>query len=117
LQVLVRDNNVDQALRVLKKKLQREGVFREIEAAELLRKTFRAGEPRKIRGGAQAAQARAQEGATRRPHCRSEKEGLTRARARATAGNGRWSAEATRLMLKARGDACLDYGSERDGLF
>jgi small subunit ribosomal protein S21 len=32
LQVLVRDNNVDQALKVLKKKLQREGVFREMKA-------------------------------------------------------------------------------------
>jgi small subunit ribosomal protein S21 len=32
LQVIVRDNNVDQALRVLKKKLQREGVFREMKA-------------------------------------------------------------------------------------
>jgi small subunit ribosomal protein S21 len=32
LQVLVRDNNVDQALRVLKKKMQREGLFREIKA-------------------------------------------------------------------------------------
>lgn len=31
LQVLVRDNNVDQALRVLKKKMQREGVFREMK--------------------------------------------------------------------------------------
>jgi len=31
-QVIVRDNNVDQALRVLKKKLQREGVFREMKA-------------------------------------------------------------------------------------
>jgi small subunit ribosomal protein S21 len=31
LQVLVRDNNVEQALRVLKKKLQREGVFREMK--------------------------------------------------------------------------------------
>ena len=30
-QVLVRDNNVDQALRVLKKKMQREGVFREMK--------------------------------------------------------------------------------------
>jgi len=30
-QVIVRDNNVDQALRVLKKKLQREGVFREMK--------------------------------------------------------------------------------------
>lgn len=32
LQVIVRDNNVDQALRALKKKLQREGVFREMKA-------------------------------------------------------------------------------------
>lgn len=30
-QVLVRENNVDQALRALKKKLQREGVFREMK--------------------------------------------------------------------------------------
>lgn len=30
LQVLVRDNNVDQALRVLKKRMQREGIFREM---------------------------------------------------------------------------------------
>jgi small subunit ribosomal protein S21 len=34
LQVLVRDNNVDQALRFLKKKLQREGVFREMRLRE-----------------------------------------------------------------------------------
>src|SRR6266481_6292952 len=31
LQVLVRDNNVDQALKVLKKKMQREGIFREMK--------------------------------------------------------------------------------------
>ena len=31
MQVLVRDNNVDQALKVLKKKMQREGVFREMK--------------------------------------------------------------------------------------
>jgi small subunit ribosomal protein S21 len=30
-QVLVRDNNVDQALRVLKKRMQREGIFREMK--------------------------------------------------------------------------------------
>jgi len=30
-QVLVRDNNVDQALKVLKKKMQREGLFREMK--------------------------------------------------------------------------------------
>ena len=29
--VAVRDNNVDQALRVLKKKMQREGMFREMK--------------------------------------------------------------------------------------
>ncbi len=31
MQVIVRDNNVDQALRALKKKMQREGVFREMK--------------------------------------------------------------------------------------
>ena len=31
MQVSVRDNNVDQAYRILKKKLQREGVFREMK--------------------------------------------------------------------------------------
>jgi small subunit ribosomal protein S21 len=31
MQVFVRDNNVDQALRVLKKKVQREGIFREMK--------------------------------------------------------------------------------------
>jgi small subunit ribosomal protein S21 len=31
MKVLVRDNNIDQALRVLKKKMQREGVFREMK--------------------------------------------------------------------------------------
>ncbi|WP_341223723.1 30S ribosomal protein S21 [Loktanella salsilacus] len=34
MQVSVRDNNVDQALRALKKKLQREGVFREMRLKE-----------------------------------------------------------------------------------
>ena len=31
LKVFVRDNNIDQALRVLKKKMQREGLFREMK--------------------------------------------------------------------------------------
>jgi small subunit ribosomal protein S21 len=30
MQVLVRDNNIEQAMRVLKKKMQREGIFREL---------------------------------------------------------------------------------------
>ena len=31
MQIFVRENNVDQALRALKKKLQREGVYREMK--------------------------------------------------------------------------------------
>ena len=31
MEVIVRDNNVDQALRALKKKMQREGIFREMK--------------------------------------------------------------------------------------
>ncbi|MFT4003060.1 MAG: 30S ribosomal protein S21 [Rhizobium sp.] len=34
MQVFVRDNNVDQALRALKKKMQREGLFREMKARQ-----------------------------------------------------------------------------------
>jgi len=37
MQVIVRDNNVDQALRALKRKMQREGIFREIKDAALMR--------------------------------------------------------------------------------
>lgn len=32
MQIFVRDNNIDQALRALKKRMQREGVFRELKA-------------------------------------------------------------------------------------
>jgi len=35
MQIMVRDNNVDQALRALKKKLQREGVYREMKLRAL----------------------------------------------------------------------------------
>jgi len=38
LQVVVRDNNVEQALKVLKKKLQREGVFREMKLKDAYEK-------------------------------------------------------------------------------
>ena len=46
----VRDNNVDQALRVLKKKLQREGVFREMK----LRRAFEKPSARRKRESAEA---------------------------------------------------------------
>ena len=38
MQVVVRDNNVDQALRALKKKLQREGVYREMKLRRFFEK-------------------------------------------------------------------------------
>ncbi|PVE21839.1 30S ribosomal protein S21 [Microvirga sp. KLBC 81] len=50
MQVLVRDNNVDQALRVLKKKMQREGVFREMKQ----RKAYEKPSERKTREKAEA---------------------------------------------------------------
>lgn len=50
MQVLVRDNNVDQALRVLKRKLQREGVFREMRA----RSSFEKPSEKRIREQAEA---------------------------------------------------------------
>ncbi|PHQ70592.1 MAG: 30S ribosomal protein S21 [Sneathiella sp.] len=37
-QVTVRDNNVDQALRALKKKMQREGIFRELKLRDAYEK-------------------------------------------------------------------------------
>jgi len=49
-QVLVRDNNVDQALRALKKKLQREGVFREMK----LRRNYEKPSERKAREKAES---------------------------------------------------------------
>ncbi|KIN75680.1 30S ribosomal protein S21 [Sulfitobacter mediterraneus] len=50
MQVSVRDNNVDQALRVLKKKLQREGVFREMK----LKQHFEKPSEKKVRQKAEA---------------------------------------------------------------
>ncbi len=38
MQVSVRDNNVEQAMRALKKKLQREGVFREMKLKDYFEK-------------------------------------------------------------------------------
>lgn len=70
MQVLVRDNNVDQALRVLKKKMQREGVFREMkrkrfyekpserttrERAEAVRRARKLARKQAVRDGSMAA--------------------------------------------------------------
>jgi len=50
LQVLVRDNNVDQALRALKKKMQREGIFREMK----MRRSFEKPSEKRAREKAEA---------------------------------------------------------------
>ena len=49
-QVFVRDNNVDQALRALKKKMQREGLFREMK----LRGHYEKPSERRVREKAEA---------------------------------------------------------------
>ncbi len=49
-QVLVRDNNVDQALRALKKKMQREGIFREMK----MRRAYEKPSERRAREAAEA---------------------------------------------------------------
>ena len=87
MQVLVRDNNVDQALRALKKKMQREGIFREMkmrghyekpsekrarEKAEAVRRARRLARKRAQReglvpGGRPAAPTGAAAGAARPP--------------------------------------------------
>jgi small subunit ribosomal protein S21 len=50
MQVIVRDNNVEQALRVLKKKMQREGIFREIKQ----RRAYEKPSERRVREKAEA---------------------------------------------------------------
>ncbi|MAF94983.1 MAG: 30S ribosomal protein S21 [Rhodospirillaceae bacterium] len=50
MQVTVRDNNVDQALKALKKKMQREGIFREMK----LRRSYEKPSERKAREKAEA---------------------------------------------------------------
>ncbi len=50
LQVLVRDNNVERAIRALKRKLQREGVFREMKA----RRAYEKPSERRVREKADA---------------------------------------------------------------
>ncbi len=67
MQVLVRDNNVDQALRALKKKMQREGIFREMK----LRRNYEKPSERKARE--QAESVRRQRKVERK---RKEREGF-----------------------------------------
>ena len=67
MQVLVRDNNVDQALKALKKKMQREGIFREMK----LRNYFEKPSERKAREKAEAVRR-----ARKLARKRAQREGL-----------------------------------------
>ena len=68
MQVLVRYNNVDQALRVLKKKMQREGIFREMKQ----RRSYEKPSERKTREKAEAIRR-----ARKLARKKAQREGLT----------------------------------------
>lgn len=78
MQVLVRDNNIDQALRVLKKKLQREGLFREDEGQARLRETVGEACKAKGRGHTPLKEACPQAGTTRRSAAGAEAQATRR---------------------------------------
>ena len=82
MQVLVRDNNIEQALRVLKKRMQREGVFREMRKrrfyekpseesarrkSESIRRMRKLARKQAIRDGLIAAPPKKKKEDTRRP--------------------------------------------------
>src|SRR5262249_13840174 len=78
-QVLVRDNNVDQALKALKKKMQREGIFREMK----LRGPYAKPSEKKAREKAEAIRR-----ARKLARKRMQREGLLPMKPRPTTGPG-----------------------------
>lgn len=76
MQVQVRDNNIDQALRALKKKMQREGIFREMK----LRNYYEKPSEKKAREKAEAIRR-----ARKLARKRAQREGLVAGRGRAVA--------------------------------
>ena len=79
MQVLVRDNNVDQALKALKKKMQREGIFREMK----LRGHYEKPSERKVREKAEAVRR-----ARKLARKRLQREGLLPMKPKPTTGPG-----------------------------
>ena len=73
MQVLVRENNVDQALKALKKKMQREGIFREMK----LRNHYEKPSERRARERAEAIRR-----ARKLARKRAQREGLLPAKGR-----------------------------------
>jgi len=76
MQVIVRDNNVEQAIRVLKKKMQKEGLFREMKE----RRAYEKPSERRVRERAQAV-ARVRKAARKK----LQREGLLPSKRRAPA--------------------------------
>jgi small subunit ribosomal protein S21 len=87
-QVFVRDNNVDQALKALKRKMQREGIFREIK----LRKHYEKPSEKRVREKAEAIRR-----ARKLARKKLQREGLLPVKPRAVPGAaGRGGAARTR---------------------
>ena len=80
MQVLVRDNNVDQALKALKKKMQREGIFREMK----LRGHYEKPSEKKAREKAEAIRR-----ARKLARKKMQREGLLPSKPRTVPGAGR----------------------------
>jgi small subunit ribosomal protein S21 len=78
-QILVRDNNVDQALKVLKKKMQREGIFREMK----LRGHYEKPSEKKAREKAEAVRR-----ARKLARKRAQREGLVPMKPKPVIGTG-----------------------------
>ena len=80
MQVFVRDNNVEQALKALKKKMQREGLFREMK----LRKHYEKPSERRVREQADAVRR-----ARKLARKKLQREGLLPMKPRVKPGQGR----------------------------
>ncbi len=93
MQVLVRDNNVDQALKALKKKMQREGIFREMK----LRGHYEKPSEKKAREKAEAIRR-----ARKLARKRMQREGLLPMKPRPVPGPARAADAAARWSWRPR---------------
>ena len=93
MQVLVRDNNVDQALKALKKKMQREGIFREMK----LRGHYEKPSEKKAREKAEAIRR-----ARKLARKKMQREGLLPSKPRPAVGGPGGAIAAPRAWAEAR---------------
>ena len=106
MQVLVRDNNVDQALKALKKKMQREGIFREMK----LRGHYEKPSERKAREKAEAVRR-----ARKLARKKLQREGLLPMKPKPTINGARgsrqvWTAAPAALWLRHNGNCAYGAG-------